>query len=54
LGAFRDQAQALDKFRKADDKLMASLTPIVNILFTFSGALEEGVGLVRLHIFYLV
>lgn len=48
LGVFRDQAQAFDKFRKGDDKLMASLTPIVNILVTFSGTLGEGVGLVSL------
>src|SRR5260221_519598 len=54
LGVFRDQAQAVDKFRKGDDKLMASLTPIVNILFTFSETLGEGVGLVRLHSFYLL
>ncbi|KAI0274206.1 hypothetical protein BGY98DRAFT_1099124 [Russula aff. rugulosa BPL654] len=39
------QAQAFDKFCKGDDKLMAWLTPIVNILFTFSGTLGEGIGL---------
>ena len=52
LGVFRDQAQAFDKFRQGDDKLMASLTPIVNILFTFSETLGEGVGLVSLHNIY--
>jgi hypothetical protein len=46
LNVFRDQAQALDKFRKGDDKLMEWLTTIVNILFTVSGTLGEGVGLV--------
>ena len=46
LNVFRKQAQALDTFRKGDDKLMALLTPIVNTLFTFSGTLGEGVGLV--------
>jgi len=46
LNVFRDQAQAYDKFRKGDDKLMEWLTPIVNILFTFSETLGEGVGLV--------
>ena len=46
LNVFREQAQAFDKFRKGDDKLMEWLTPIVNILFTFSGILGDGVGLV--------
>lgn len=54
LNVFRDQAQAFDKFRKGDDKLMASLTPIVNILFTFSDALGEGAGLVSFHSFYIL
>ena len=49
LNVFQKQAQAFDAFRKGDDKLMAFLTPIVNILFTFSETLGEGVGLVSLH-----
>ena len=49
LNIFRKQASAFDKFRNGDDKLMEWLTPIVNILFTFSGTLGEGVGLVSLH-----
>ena len=49
LNVFRNQAQAFDAFRKGDDKLMPLLTPIVNILFTFSESLGEGVGLVSLH-----
>ena len=49
LNVFRKQASAFDKFRKAGDKLMEWLTPIVNILFTFSETLGEGVGLVSLH-----
>ena len=49
LNVFRKQASAFDKFRKGDDKLMEYLTPIVNILFTFSDTLGEGVGLVSLH-----
>jgi hypothetical protein len=48
LKVFRKQAEALNKFRKRDDKLMAWLTPIVNILFTFSATLGEGIGLVGL------
>jgi hypothetical protein len=49
LNVFRNQARAFDTFRKRDDKLMTLLTPIVNILFTFSETLGEGVGLVSLH-----
>ena len=49
LNVFRKQASAFDKFRKGDDKLMEWLTPIVNILFTFSQTLGEGVGLVSLR-----
>ncbi|KAI0270081.1 hypothetical protein BGY98DRAFT_278710 [Russula aff. rugulosa BPL654] len=45
MDVFREQAQAFDKFCKGDDKLMAWLTPIVNILFTFSGTLGEGIGI---------
>ena len=48
LGVFRKQAQALDKFRNGDDKLMKSLTPIVNILFTFSTTAGADIGLVSL------
>ena len=51
LGVFRKQAQALDKFRKGDDKLMKSLTPIVNILLTFSATLGAGISLVSLDFF---
>jgi len=49
LNVFRKQASAFDKFRKGDDKLMEGLTPIVNILFTFSETLGEGAGLVSLR-----
>ena len=49
LNVFRNQERALDTFRKGDDKLMTLLTPIVNILFTFSGTLGEGVGVVIFH-----
>jgi len=42
----RTQAQAFSKFRQGDEKLMAWLDPTVNILFTFSATLGEGIGLV--------
>ena len=48
LNVFQKQASIFDKFRKGDDKLMEWLTPIVNILFTFSESLGEGVSLVSL------
>ncbi|KAF8461462.1 hypothetical protein DFH94DRAFT_700051 [Russula ochroleuca] len=41
----RTQAQAYNKFRKGDEKLMTWLNPTVNILFTFSATLGEGIGL---------
>jgi hypothetical protein len=54
VAVFRKQAQTFDRFRKGDDKLMAWLTPIVNILFTFSATLGEGIGLVSLHSFIYI
>jgi hypothetical protein len=41
----RTQAQAFSKFREGDERLMAWLDPTINILFTFSGTLGEGIGL---------
>jgi hypothetical protein len=46
LNIFQRQAQAFDRFRKGDEKLMRWLTPTVNVLFTLSGTLGEGIGLV--------
>ena len=51
LGVFRKQAQALDKFCKGDDKLIKSLTPIVNVLFTFSATAGADIGLVSFVVF---
>ncbi|KAI0274204.1 hypothetical protein BGY98DRAFT_1188657 [Russula aff. rugulosa BPL654] len=45
MNIFRNQAQAFDKFCKGDDKLMAWLTPIINILFIFSDTLGEGISI---------
>ena len=52
LDVFRKQARAFDEFRKGDNKLMEWLTPLVNILFAFSGTLEEGIGLVSIRSFH--
>jgi len=49
LNVFRNQTQAFEAFRKGDDKLIAFLTSIVDVLFTFSETLGEGVGLVSLY-----
>jgi hypothetical protein len=48
LNVFRGQACAFDEFCKGDDNLMKWLNPIVNILFTLSGTLGEGIALVSL------
>jgi hypothetical protein len=53
LAVFRKQAQALDKFRNGDDKLIKSLTPIVNIIFTFSAAAGADIGLVRTPLMFI-
>ena len=53
LNVFRDQARAFNKFRKGNDKLMEWLTPIVNILLTFSETLGDGAGLVSHLPFYI-
>jgi hypothetical protein len=52
LEIFRKQAQAFDKFRGRDDKLMACLAPVVDILFALSPVLGEGIGLVRPPFFH--
>jgi hypothetical protein len=46
LNVFRTQAIAFHEFRQGDDKLMKWLDPTVNILFTFSATLGEGIALV--------
>jgi fungal STAND N-terminal Goodbye domain len=42
----RTQAQAFNKFREGDERLMGWLGPTVNILSTFSDTLGEGISLV--------
>ena len=46
LTIFRRQAQAIDRIRKGDDKLLIWLDPTVQVLFTSSTTLGEGIGLV--------
>ena len=49
LNVFRKQAEIFDEIRKGDERLIKWLDPMVNILFSFSAALAEGVGLVSFH-----
>jgi len=42
----RTQVQVLSRSRKGDAKLMKWLRPTVNILYSFSSMLAEGIGLV--------
>ena len=44
LDILRDQAKTLD--RSEDQKLMGWIDPLIHVLFTFSGALGDGVGVV--------
>ncbi|KAI9443141.1 hypothetical protein H4582DRAFT_2126334 [Lactarius indigo] len=46
LSIFRKQAEIFDEIRKGDERLIKWLDPMVHILFTFSVALGEGVGLI--------
>jgi hypothetical protein len=50
LDVFRGQLQALTRFHKGDEKLLAWLNPIIHILFTFSATLGD-IGLVSVSIF---
>ncbi|KAI9462765.1 hypothetical protein BJY52DRAFT_1221813 [Lactarius psammicola] len=45
LSIFQKQAQVFDETHKGDERLIKWLDPIVHILFTFSAALGEGIGL---------
>ena len=49
MSIFRKHAEIFDEIRKGDERLMKWLDPMVNILFTFSAVIGEGVGLVSLH-----
>ena len=44
LDILRDQAKAFE--RSGDQRLMKWIDPLVHVLYTFSGALGNGVGLV--------
>lgn len=46
LTIFKRQAQAFDRFRKGDDRLLTWLDPTVQVLFALSATLGEGIDLV--------
>jgi len=48
LDVLRGQAKAFER-SDADQKLIKWIDPLVNVLFTFSGALGDGLSLVRIR-----
>jgi hypothetical protein len=50
LAVIHQQLEGLHQSQRADERLTKWLDPTINILFAFSGALGEGVGLVSLWI----
>ena len=50
LSVLHDLVQQVDQSRSGDERLRNWLDPTVNVLFAFSAALGEGVGLVYLKV----
>jgi hypothetical protein len=50
LSVLHDLVQQFDQIRSGDERLRNWLDPTVNVLFAFSAALGEGVGLVYLKV----
>ncbi|KAH8984815.1 hypothetical protein EDB92DRAFT_1818883 [Lactarius akahatsu] len=46
LAVLQDQVREFDQARSGDERLTTWLIPTVNVLYTFSAAVSEGVGLV--------
>ncbi len=49
LDIIRHQAEAFDKFRGGDKKLMKWIASSVHVLYTISATLGDGIGLVRIR-----
>ena len=47
IAVLQQQLQGLDQSRRNDERWTRWLDPTVNVLYTLSGTLGEGVGLVR-------
>ena len=51
LTALRDQIPAFNQSQNRDDGLTKWVAPTVNVLYTFSATIGQGVGLVNINIF---
>ena len=51
LTVLRDQIPAFNQSQNPDDGLTEWVIPTVNVLYTFSGTIGQGVGLVNIKIF---
>ena len=51
LAVLREQVPAFSQFQSCDDGLTKWVTPTVNVLFSFSGTIGQGVGLVSIKTF---
>jgi hypothetical protein len=51
LTVLRDQIPAFDQPENQDDGLTKWVIPTVNVLYTFSGTIGQGVGLVNIKLF---
>src|ERR1700679_4284148 len=51
LTVLREQIPAFDQSENQDDRLTKWVIPTVNVLYTFSGTIGQGVGLVNIKLF---
>ena len=51
LTVFREQVPAFSQSQNRDDGLTKWVTPTVNVLYSFSGTIGQGVGLVNIKTF---
>ena len=49
LSTFQELIQQFDQRHRSDERLRSWLNPTVSVLFSFSGLISEGVGLVSLN-----
>ena len=54
LTVLREQIPASSQSQNVDDGLTKWVTPTVNVLYSFSATLGQGVGLVKISLFFLV
>jgi hypothetical protein len=52
LTVLREQIPAFQESQNGDDRLTKWVDPTVNVLFAFSATVGQGVGLVRIRIFF--